>query len=183
MLHYNITLRAKKLIIILKNRISYVFIGIDQSITQTGIVVLNKNLKVEKAYSVSFSKYEHRDRFSEIYAHFSRLTKEYPSYVYGIEDYAFSKNFKREKMGELRGCIELALIHGNVNYYIIPIKHHRKVTYGNGNLSKEQCETLAIKMYGIQLRNLDEYDAFSIAVACSVVFKEDQIKKLINFQK
>lgn len=141
------------------------FIGIDQSIKNTGIVILNVNGKVIKSITVSFSDVIGNGRLLEIYAYFYKLASniEYKYCYWGLEDYAFNSKFSREKLGELRACIELALLHNSVSPIIIPIKTHRKKTFGNGNLSKERCAELVGKLYGYKFITLDEYDAFSIA--------------------
>jgi Holliday junction resolvasome RuvABC endonuclease subunit len=142
------------------------FIGIDQSISNTGIVILDDGGNVERTIRVSFSKYKGGRRFLEIYKYFYELSQEYGNdCFFALEDYAFNSKFSREKMGELRGIIELALLHNNSNIAIMPIKIHRKITVHNGNASKQKAILLIQKLHHQHFKTSDEYDAFSIAIA------------------
>ena len=150
------------------------YLGIDQSITQTGVVILGGDGKVIHSEVASFTRYDHQERLIKIYIYFSDLAKRYPKMKFGVEDYAFNSFYSREKMGELRGIIELALIHNNINYQIVPIKVHRKSTYGNGNIKKDEAANMAMKLYGVRFVTLDEFDAFSIAYFLFLDHKRSQ---------
>lgn len=139
------------------------YIGVDQSFTNTGIVVLDDNGNLVESISKSFSNKKKSEQYEEIYSFFSNIANKYPDAYYALEDYAFGKMFKRERMGEMRAIIVLSLLHNNIHPYIIPIKTHRKVLTGNGNAKKEYARLFINKTLGIILKNLDEYDAYSIA--------------------
>lgn len=139
------------------------YIGIDQSFTNSGIVILNKEGQLIKSFSKSFTKISGAERYMVVYNYFDALSREFPDYYYALEDYAFGKKFKREKMGEIRSLIILALVKNGIKPYIIPIKTHKKAITGNGNASKDYVELFIKKTFNLVLSNNDEYDAFSIA--------------------
>ena len=140
------------------------FCGIDQSITNTGIVIIDEYGKIVENLSIGFSKFIVPERHIQIYNFFSSFVKNRHNTVFGVEDYAFGKVFKRETMGALRGIIELVFAQNNIPLEIVPIKKHRKGSVGNGNYSKEKSIDKIKIIYGHEFKTKDEYDAFSIAV-------------------
>lgn len=138
-------------------------LGIDQSLTGTGLVVLGKKGELEFAATIAPKELKGVERLDFIINGIKSIFSGYAITAIGMEDYAFSGN-GLASLGELGGVIKYMLFK---EYKIKPmILHNSKIkkwATGKGNADKNLVMMKTFQKYGIELKNDNEYDALNIA--------------------
>ncbi len=142
-------------------------IGIDPSLTSTGIVILDEDggLKYQKV----FCSKPLPNRIKRIY----KLIQELLNYVYtitddgrtlfGIEGYSYGSRQFAHQLGELGGCLRLELYRGCWDYKEYAPTMVKKFTTGKGNVKKELMLLHVFKKWGFETSSSDLADAYAIA--------------------
>ena len=156
------------------------FCGIDQSYTETGIVILNSDTSVifEQKLKIKGSGIE---RLAGFYAYFRELAKQYDDCIFAVEGYSYmsgrnpeGKDFTRNtQAGELRTAIELALYHNDCFCMIYQPKSHRAKTIRYGHGDKDKIVELVNLYFDMNYESKDHNlaDAFCIAAALRMDFQ------------
>jgi Holliday junction resolvasome RuvABC endonuclease subunit len=142
------------------------FIGIDQSYSGFGLIVLEK----EREYARQLWKFPILDSDG---ARLHGIRKELSNYLSGfepdrcrlaIEGYAHASRFNREKLGELGGIVKLAWYEFTGNApVVVPPTVLKKFVTGKGNATKLQMIAGVKEKWGVELANDNLADAFSLA--------------------
>jgi crossover junction endodeoxyribonuclease RuvC len=138
------------------------YLGIDPSLTSTGIAVVREGKLA--AFALSTPKkgparldYFY-DRFLDVLDHYA------PSYL-AIEGYAFgARNSQSHALGELGGVLRLALWRSGLSYAVAPPTTLKTFAAGKGNVEKSVVAKELFKRFGVDLPGNDEVDASGLAI-------------------
>lgn len=146
-------------------------IGIDQSLTGTGIaeisnegkLIRTKLLRPGKALGV-----QRLDFITQSICEFCEDVKE--KFVIAREGYSFSSKGRSVfNLGELGGCIDLTLYRSSISnlfeYFIFPPTVVKKLCLGSGAVKKDTLYLLEVlKKTGIEFPDDNQADAYMIAM-------------------
>jgi Holliday junction resolvasome RuvABC endonuclease subunit len=152
-------------------RPEYLTIGIDQSYTGFGFVVLDET---GQCHQKTLRKYELKrfdgesDRLSHIYtdltfffAYALSLSSDVRVFM---EGYAYGAKLNREKLGELGGIVKLAVRHVlHTDPVSVPPTTLKQFATGSGKASKEQMVT-AVQQFDPEITNDNLADAYLLAL-------------------
>jgi crossover junction endodeoxyribonuclease RuvC len=139
-------------------------VGIDASLTGTGVAVLDGSLRTERIESKLTGParlFEIRNRVREIVA--SKTSPSGADLVV-IEGYAFAKPMQAHQVGELGGVLRLMLFETGIPWIEVAPSQVKKFATGRGNAKKEEMAVAIFKRFGREFRSNDEADAFVLAV-------------------
>lgn len=114
-----------------------VVVGIDQSLTKTGIAVMRKDTLELLEYGTIQSKSKGIDRLNEIVSDvmgtIESYTDRYEIDVVGLEQYAFNKKFSGGRvfdLGELGGVLKREIYNAGYKLEIMTVQEHVKMLLG-----------------------------------------------------
>lgn len=145
-------------------------VGIDQSLTGTGLAELTNDGKLKRNVLVKTGKIfgiERLDLITKTVVSFCQEVNE--RFVISREGYSFaSKGRSVFNLGELGGCIDLTLYRSEipnlVSYYVLPPTVVKKFCLGSGATKKDSGYLLKVyNKYGIEFDDDNQADAFMIA--------------------
>lgn len=139
-----------------------IILGIDPSLTSTGICVMFKQGEVVENYAVQL-KAKGTERLALFRNHFQSITNEHHDVRAFIEGYAFGANNQREALGELGGIIRLTLYDEEINTIVIPPTMLKKFATGKGNADKIAMAVALEKQFQLEYPTSDQTDAFWLA--------------------
>lgn len=139
-------------------------IGLDLSLTHTGLVVLENG--VVRAYATIVpKKLRGVKRLSYIRKELKKVLIAYNPKLAVIEGYAYSPNANMAfSIGENGGIVKRLLYLREINYLIVAPKTLKKFFTGNGNASKDLMDTYAKRDWGAKFETDHEVDAFGLAM-------------------
>ncbi len=140
------------------------FVGIDPSLTATGLVIIDNFGKLLHSKIIS-SKLSGPARLAHIrdsvYNELSEfLTK--PSLIC-IEHYAMGCKFGREAAGELGGVLRVLFYENECEYLEIPPLRLKQYATGKATAEKDHILMAVYKKWGVEFAKNDEADAFILA--------------------
>lgn len=147
------------------------FIGIDQSYSGFGLVVLDEKGNCHQKSLLKWPPGKYKDDGERLLTIFNDLTKYFEIHnssgaqiKIGMEGYAYGAKLGREKLGELGGTVKLAsnLVFGITPETIAPPALKKAIT-GNGKASKQEMVS-AIQQYDVEIKNDNLADAYGIAM-------------------
>jgi crossover junction endodeoxyribonuclease RuvC len=155
------------------------FIGIDASLSSTGIVVLDGRGEIYSRMIIS-SKLTGTERLKDL----SKKTKEYLSNFVPcrlipvfLENYSFgSRAGQAFSIGEWGGVLRVLLNEMGFKVTGIAPTVLKKFITGKGNAKKEQMLLQTFKKFGQEFDNNDICDAFGLALLCYKFFNRDKLK-------
>jgi len=131
-------------------------VGIDASLTSTGIAVSN-GFNLRTATESIESKLKGADRLIEI------REKIRENIIFAglvvLEDYAFSRPNQAHQIGELGGVLRVLIKEMGKKLLTVGTMQLKKFATGKHNASKEEIAVAAYKKWGIECRTNDETDA------------------------
>jgi len=160
------------------------YIGIDPSLTATGLVVLDENQKIVCQKVIS-SKLKGIRRLIEIE---EELSEELCKFFGDIketfyENYSFASKFGQAfSLGELGGVLKKFLVENEVEYTVVAPASLKKFITGKGNMKKEQMLLQIYKRYNLEFNNNNLGDAFGLAILAYKFHNRDKIK-LTQYEK
>lgn len=141
------------------------FVGIDHSLINNGLVVLNKKAEIvdQKSFGSPDSKMLMEKRLLNIMENFKFLLELRPKMVY-IEGPAFQASGRAVlEMGALHYLIRIFLFAHKINYKIIAPATLKKFVTGKGNCKKELILLKVFKKFGVEFEDHNLADAYSLA--------------------
>jgi Holliday junction resolvasome RuvABC endonuclease subunit len=150
-------------------------LGIDPSLSGTGLVVLNDDLSVAFASLVNPGARLGPERLHFISKAVEDAAGTYASRelavdrVY-IEGYSYGSPTNREVLGELGGVIRMVLFWANIEYEVIAPTSWRSQLLGKGAIKKDLVGAELMRRYhaelkDVELPSLDVLEAWAIAYA------------------
>lgn len=138
-----------------------IVMGIDPSLTSTGVVVLeNGNLILHETLEVKEKGIARLLTLQNILQNKLQLFS--PSLVV-VEGYAFARSNQAHQMGELGGMIRMLLTQKQVPWLEVAPSQAKKFATGKGNAAKELILMNVLKRWGVEFDSSDEADAFVLA--------------------
>lgn len=157
-----------------------IVMGIDPSLTSTGLVVLeNGNLILHEILEVKEKGIARLLTLQNILE--GRLFAYKPDLVV-VEGYAFARSNQAHQMGELGGMIRMLLTQKRVPWLEVAPTQVKKFATGKGNAAKELILMNVLKRWGVEFQVSDEADAFVLAKIGQAVLgdikglTQDQVK-------
>lgn len=138
------------------------FTGIDQSYSNTGIVILDNKGNVFKTLTWKTKEKDNIKRLAEFYKNIQDLISQFKDTIYAMEGYSYSK-FNMAILGELGGVIKLAFYHSGIPITIYQPTVVKKFMCGTGNAKKELMLKQVYKKFGFDTDDDNLADAFAIA--------------------
>lgn len=135
--------------------------GLDLSITNTGIVVFNGKRVLHESLIRTTNADVDEVRIAMVARAVVRVWKEYKPIYTGIENYAYSRPQQMARLGELSGVVKNKLWRLEAPWYPVNNKTARKTLCGNGNATKAQVVEAAQTFVNSNDENIA--DAFAIA--------------------
>lgn len=161
-------------------------VGIDASLTSTGVAVLNGSLHTETIQSKKTGPerlVEIRERIREIVAGADLIV---------LEGYAFARPNQSHQIGELGGVLRVMLHELGMKWLEVAPSAVKKFATGKGNAKKEEVAVGVYKRWKKEFVSSDEADAFVLAMIGQAyltglegltVFQAEVIEALANGKK
>jgi Holliday junction resolvasome RuvABC endonuclease subunit len=146
------------------------FIGIDQSYTGFGLVVLDETGYCRQKSLLKYPLNKFKDEGARLVKIYDDLLKFFSLYRHytvpthiGMEGYAYGAKLNREKLGELGGIVKFTsyLSFGITPSDVAPSALKKYVT-GNGKASKEEM-VRAVQLWDPEVTDNNIADAYGIA--------------------
>ena len=141
-------------------------VGVDASLTSTGIAVINENNRQETL--TIQSKNTGSERLIEIRKKLLQIVDDADLVV--IEDYAFARANQAHQIGELGGVLRVMFHELGLNVLKVAPSAVKKFATGKGVASKEQMAVAVYKRWGKEFATNDEADAYTLAIIGQVYF-------------
>jgi len=141
-----------------------IIIGIDPSLTSTGICVMNEQGVIVESVAIQPDN-KGPERLALFRGSFRLITSKYHGQNANafIEGYAFGANNQREALGELGGVMRLSLYDDGIGMVIIPPTVVKQYITGKGTADKIAMAIAVLKQYGHDFPTTDQTDAFALA--------------------
>jgi Holliday junction resolvasome RuvABC endonuclease subunit len=162
------------------------FVGLDLSLTSTGLVILDENGVVQEAASISFPKLKGAERLNAIQNEIRSMLSGYSNQVHHIkmiviEGYAMHGIGKTFHIGELGGVVRLLLWRMKHPYIEVPPTQLKSFVTGKGagdGASKDMMILNLFKQFNFEAGNNDIADAYGLArIAMAVSGHIEGLKK------
>ena len=158
--------------------ISGTYLGIDASLTSTGIAWLVPGLLSTKLLRPKITGVA---RLAWYDSHLQALLEHAPTYV-AVEGYAYGKINKGHDIGELGGVLRLAMFRKGVKFTVVPPGTLKKFVTGSGKGSKSPIALNLYKRWGLDVEQEDMADATGLALAVAAACGEP-VPGLIQTQR
>jgi crossover junction endodeoxyribonuclease RuvC len=149
------------------------FVGVDLSLTETGVVVLDRSFKIlHKELIKTISTINIEARILEIRDGVIKFFNK-DSIIY-LEGLSFGS--RGQSMLELAGLhyfVRAHLYQNNHDFKLIPPTVLKKFITGKGNCKKELMLLKVYKRFGIEFDNNNLCDAYSLARLATEEYKDD----------
>jgi len=139
-----------------------VFLGLDLSLTSSGVVFLDDKGTVKYAKTIKV-KSKGAERLFEIYEIVRSCCMKLKPQLVCIEGYAMGSKYGREAAGELGGVIRMLLYSLNIPFYIVQPTSLKLFVLGKGVGEKDQIQMHVYKNWGFEAPDNDTADAFSLS--------------------
>jgi len=138
-------------------------LGIDASLTNTGIALINLNGKLIHSDTISpKSKGTYRLIYHE--SSLEKLIFDYSPQIAVMEGYAYSPNAGMAfNIGELGGIYKTQLWKNRIPLYIVAPTTLKKFATGSGKGDKNKIMLNVYREYGLEFKDDDQTDAFVLS--------------------
>lgn len=146
-------------------------LGIDQSLTATGIVAISDK-GIVHSETLRPKKMRGLKRLAFIKQHILHVVQTLKPHTVVFEGYAMGiRGGKVFDLGELGGILKLAVAenHPSIGIYVIPPKTLKKFFTGSGNADKDRMKLALVDNYSIEMYDNDQVDALALALAGMVL--------------
>lgn len=148
-------------------------IGIDASLTSTGLCLLYEDIKNMKLLSVKGGKLRGAERLNYFQEQLLSLLLEYkPKYAL-IENYAYASGAVGRvfDIGELGGVVRLTLFQQKIPYDVVAPPSVKKYISGSGRCEKDVIIKEVYKNYGLDTNDNNLADAVVIAKIAESIWR------------
>ena len=135
--------------------------GLDLSLTSTGLVLLQDAETVEST-TVS-SRFKGEARLADIREKITTAVKLHRPQLVVLEGYAFGRPNQMAALGELSGVVKCSLFEMGQHYLVVPPTRVKKFATGRGNAKKDEVRLEVYKRWGFEAPSNDEVDAYVLA--------------------
>ena len=158
------------------------FIGLDLSLTSSGVCIIDESYNVIYSARIKTSKKRGMERLEYILEKVKESIKNIDAIA--IENYSFGvrNSSSLTGLGELGGVIKLMLYKKGKDYVLASPGQVKKYATGKGNAKKSLMLMKVFKKYHEEFTNSDECDAYVLARIARDVFSEDN-NSLLEYEK
>ena len=162
------------------------YLGIDPSLSATGLCILDKNMEVVDYRVVSYPAGDPH-RLLNYYWMLNKYIKKYELKRIGIEGYAYGAGKQGIGMmlniGEHGGALRVAMQEHDIEYLAPTPGQVKKFITGNGRADKKDVMKVIRKKYEIKLKwdekqILDLYDAVAVGILTYFFYRRKRRKEL-----
>jgi Holliday junction resolvasome, endonuclease subunit len=141
-----------------------IILGIDPSLTSTGICVMSEDGRVLESLAIK-PDCKGPERLAFFRQSLVNLIGLRGSRINAfIEGYAFGANNQREALGELGGVLRITLYDQCIDMTIVPPTRLKQFATGKGNADKIAMGVALMKEFGLEYPTSDQTDAFWLAI-------------------
>jgi len=159
-----------------------IFIGIDPSLTSTGLVVLDsKGEMIRKEIISSNKNFSIEMRIIEIRDKIKKILEEYYDYHINLSIEGISYGSKGKSsidIPALNISLRIFFLDKEIDFFVVEPSVLKKYITGKGNAKKELMLLKIYKKFGIEFESNDLADAYSLALFYFDKFKN--LEKLKN---
>ena len=140
------------------------FLGIDQSLRSSGVVVVSESQDLIYRGTVTPGKLTGAPRLACIRDAICSVLASTPSVCYAaLEGYSIESTNRSFDLGELGGLVRLVLHDAGIPFVVVAPKSLKLFVSGDGSATKELMREAVLKKWGIDFDQDDECDAFGLA--------------------
>lgn len=151
------------------------YLGVDQSLTSTGVCVLEDNTHIPRYLTnIPTKKQRGGERLNTIFTEVLYAVKRWKPAVAAIEGYSFDSVNRAFDLGEAAGVVKLALHHGAVPVLIVAPTQVKKFA-GNASADKEAMMQLVAAKWRQEIEQDDMADAYVLAQVARAYANPDQV--------
>lgn len=152
------------------NNSKHVIAGIDQSLTKTGVIIMNSSGQIIFEKLVTPKKLKGVERLQFIRNEVMQVLRIYQVTVVAIENYSFgSKGRSLFNLGEIGGVLRLAFYDNKIKFFEVSPASLKSFISENGGADKEMMRKAVLKKYKLDIVEDNICDAFSLARMCLVL--------------
>ena len=150
------------------------FLGVDQSLRGTGLVVLSATGDVLLQRLVQPASLRGVARFAFIRGELREVLERYQPYRAALEGYSFDSTGRVFQLGELGGLVQLAFWDTGVPYLTVPPSSLKKFVAGNGKAEKKTMLKATLDKWHIDFQDEDDLcDAHGLAQILRTIACDD----------
>lgn len=139
-----------------------VFLGLDISLTATGVCTMNTDSGVIEANTIATDTLRGEARLSFIYDKLMQQIIDHIDFAC-IEGYSYNSQGKQFELGEAGGIARLVLAQKKINFKVIPPQSLKKFVTGNNNADKDEMMQTIINEHKQKFDDDNQYDAYGLA--------------------
>ena len=141
------------------------FIGMDLSLCETGLVILNENVRMTETKIIKTTSKDVIESRFDIILESLDFIKDFDNIeMVHVEGLALNtKNAKKFEMGALHHMVRFMLYKECIQFSVIGPKVLKKWMTGNGNASKDLMKDVCHERFGIRFKNDNLCDAYGLA--------------------
>lgn len=149
---------------------SMLFLGIDQSLVNSGVCLFDSDGSVE-LYSIKPGNLKGSERLDFIANKIQEYLDMKPAMVC-MEGYSYGSYGRTFELGELGGILKLLFFRSDIPVTIVPPKALKKFLTGNGNADKMQILKQVSTKYKISPKDDNQADAFGLAKIAQMLYTD-----------
>jgi Holliday junction resolvasome RuvABC endonuclease subunit len=140
------------------------FLGVDQSLRGTGLVVLSETGDILLQRLVQPSSLRGVERLAFIRGELREVLERHQPYRAALEGYSYDSTGRVFQLGELGGLVQLAFWDAGVPYLMVPPASLKKFVANNGKAEKEQMLKATLSKWHVDFQEEDDLcDAHGLA--------------------
>lgn len=159
------------------------YVGIDQSYSSTGLVILDRDTDVVRSYAIKAGKptWPFHERLTELWHQISMQLPEAEETIICMEGAAFGAEFNVFMLGELSGALKYCMATAGYKYFIVAPTVLKKYATGSGNATKPYVAAYVRSKWRFDSSSNDIVDAYVLAKIAELgkppVFEDTKPKK------
>lgn len=138
-------------------------IGIDQSLTSSGICVVDGK-KVKMSTTIKPESTDEVDRLIEIESVLAEIITSSNVEIAVMEGYSFMSGGRLASLGELGGIVKKLLRQLGIDFYIVAPMTLKKFCNSSKSKGKNKVMLEIYKRYGVEFEDDNQTDAFGLAM-------------------
>lgn len=152
------------------------FLGLDLSLTCTGVVILTDTIHTNKSDDIVFqgtldpASYKEEIRLGYLYTSLKGILEKHPIRFAGVEGAAYQKEGRLYELGQWAGVVYLLFWEFSIPFIEITPSQVKKYLTGKGAGSKSTILLDIYKIHGIEFRNDNIADAYGVCLAARDYF-------------
>lgn len=142
------------------------YLGIDQSLRSSGVVVISEEQKVQYVGRILPGKLRGVERLAAVREAMNDIFAAALEDIFfaALEGYAYDVGAGRVfELGEVGGVVKLALHDAEIPFVVVAPTQLKQFVTGSGSATKELMRQVVLKKWGIDVTQDDECDAFGLA--------------------